>query len=72
MKTINMNVAIFGKPEYKDITLEEYSKRWTDHTSQIAWLPDTPEGMEKYKEVKRLVQELIEEAFNGLWERQNR
>ena len=67
-----MNVAIFGEPEYKDITYEEYAKRWTNHTSQIAWLPNSESGFNKYEEIKTLIDQLIQEAFDGLWESQNK
>jgi len=71
MKTINMNISMFGKPKYKDLNLEEYSKRWIDVTSQIHWLANTTEGFNKVKLIQTLVKELSEENFNRLWDKEN-
>ena len=71
MKTINMNVAVFGSPRYEDITLEEYTKRWTDHTNQICWLANDGKSLDKVNHIKTLVKELAEDNFNRLWENEN-
>jgi len=71
MKTINMNVAVFGSPRYEDINLEQYTKRWTDHTNQICWLANDQESLDKVKHIQALVKELAEANFNKLWEAEN-
>ena len=72
MKTVNMNVAVFGSPRYEDINLEQYTKRWTDHTNQIFWLANTKEGFNKVEQIQSLVKELAEDNFNRLWEAENK
>ena len=77
MKTINIDAGIF-ETKYKDVSLEEYSKRWTNHIHQIAILCNGCKSGEafdinykKYNEIKRLSAEMIETAFNDIWEKQN-
>ena len=72
MKTINMNLAVFGSPRYEDITLDEYTKRWTDHTNQIGWLANDEKSLDKVNHIKTLVKELAEDNFNRLWKAENK
>jgi len=76
MKTINIDTGIF-ETKYKDVSLEEYSKRWTSHFNDVAKLSlcCSDEAFDinykKYNEIKRLGAEMIETAFNDIWEKQN-
>lgn len=76
MKTINIDTGIFER-KYKDVSLEEYSKRWTSHFNDIAKLSLCCRdeafdiNYKKYNEIKRLGAEMIETAFNDIWEQQN-
>ena len=78
MKTINIDTGIF-KTKYEDVSLEEYSKRWTNHLHQIAILCNGCHSNEafninskKYNEIKKLGSEMIETTFNDIWEKQNK
>lgn len=77
MKTINIDTGIF-ETKYKDVSLEEYSKRWTSHFNDVAKLSlcCSDEAFDinykKYNEIKRLGAEMIETAFNDIWENQNK
>ena len=78
MKTINIDTGIF-ETKYKDVSLEEYSKRWTNHIHQIAILCTGCHSNEafdinskKYNEIKKLSSEMIETTFNDIWEKQNK
>ena len=77
MKTINIDTGIF-ETKYKDVSLEEYSKRWTSHFNDVAKLSlcCSDEAFDinykKYNEIKRLGSEMIETAFNDIWENQNK
>jgi|SRR5210317_1778865 hypothetical protein len=76
MKTINIDTGIF-ETKYKDVSLEEYSKRWTSHFNDVAKLSLCCRdeafdiNYKKYNEIKRLGAEMIETAFNDIWEKQN-
>tara|TARA_R100000951_G_scaffold67152_1_gene56673 strand:+ start:390 stop:623 length:234 start_codon:yes stop_codon:yes gene_type:complete len=76
MKTINIDTGIF-ETKYKDVSLEEYSKRWNNHFNDVAKLSlcCSDEAFDinykKYNEIKKLGTEMIATAFNDIWEKQN-
>lgn len=76
MKTINIDTGIF-ETKYKDVSLEEYSKRWISHFNDVAKLSLCCRdeafdiNYKKYNEIKKLGAEMIETAFNDIWEKQN-
>ena len=76
-KTINMNVGFINK-EYKDITFDEFAKRWRAHAKQLhklCWC-DSREAFETNREtleqVERLIDQMIEVAFNDEYEKQQK
>tara|TARA_Y100000356_G_C11045062_1_gene175656 strand:- start:35 stop:280 length:246 start_codon:yes stop_codon:yes gene_type:complete len=71
VKTIKMNVGLLGDKKYKNITLEEFTKKWTDHTRQIHGLAHTVEDLKKIDKVQKIVRELAESTFNRTWENDN-
>jgi len=76
-KTININVGFIDK-EYKDITFDEFATRWRDHAKQLhklCWC-DSREAFEANREtleqVERLVDQMIEIAFNDTYDKQQK
>jgi len=76
-KTINVNVGFIEK-EMADITFDEFAKRWRDHAKQLhklCWC-DSREAFEANREtleqVERLVDQMIEIAFNDTYDKQQK
>ena len=71
VKTIKANVGLLGDKKYKDITIKEFTTKWTDHTREIHWLAHTVEDLNKIAQVQKIVSELAEATFNRIWEYDN-
>jgi|TARA_R110000824_G_scaffold341083_1_gene527557 hypothetical protein len=77
IETINMNTASFGQDKYEDITLAEYKAKWshTLHSIQIlcgGMGEPFSTNLERYNQVKELVDAMMETEFNRIYEVQTR
>ena len=76
-KTINMNVG-FIKEDYKDINLDYFAKRWKSHVNELhklCWCDDSKASKGNYEKllrIKKLVDQMIEVAFNDEYEKQQK
>ena len=77
IETINMNTASFGEDKYEDITLGQYKAKW-DHTLHNIQILCGGMGepfstnLERYNQVKELVNAMMETEFNRIHEEQTR
>jgi len=77
IRTINMNTASFGQDKYEDIALTEYKAKWshTLHSIQIlcgGMGEPFSTNLERYNQVKELVDAMMETEFNRIHEVQTR
>ena len=69
IKTINMDMSLIGKPDYQDITIEQFKKRMGMTKTQLLWLCTVP-GDPKIDKCLSLFDELVDDKFNYIWELQ--
>jgi len=79
MRTINLDtntLGRIGKETFEDITLEEYKSKWKHTLYSIQILcggmgEPFSTNLERYNQVKELVNAMMETEFNRIHEKQN-